>query len=590
MSDISKMKKNKWIRNALSAVLVLAIGASGYFYSNREVPKVEPVSKFLQDVDAALIKKVEVSTDFLNESLVVHLKDEKLKPYKVTGPRFGIEMAADLVKNGVEVNYPPAGMDYGKLTNNMLTLMIIGYLGFMVFQMMPGGVSLSLKKKEKENTKFSDVAGAEEAKAAMEEVVDYLRNPSEFEKWGAKFPSGIILCGPPGNGKTLLARAVAGEAGAEFIAASPSDFSSAFIGVAGMKINRLFARARANAPCVVFIDEIDSIGGARMSEGTAAAREMGSTLTQLLVQLDGFARNSGVIVIAATNRIESLDPALLRSGRFDRHIKVHSPNLTERAEILKIHARNIPLREDFKFDEIAKASTGMSGADLANLMNQSALLAKQDGAEMVSYEHALAARNRMLMGAPRKTLAAILDVKTKKILAFHEASHAVAAKYFDFDPVTAVSIMPRGMSLGQTLVTPDCDRNLHDKVYLMGELSILAAGRHGELLFCGSCSTGAENDIERITEIAQSMVYRFGMSEMGMIRLSKADDSPLGASASAEVLNLIHGAELLSREILIANKDVVCRLAEQLIEYEEVEGSDLDEILSAVKNVKQSQV
>jgi cell division protease FtsH len=580
VSDISKIKKYKWIKNVVLAVGVVAIVSAGFIYSNREVPKAQPVSKFLQDIDAKKVKKVEISTDFLNESLVIYLKDEKAKPYTVVGPRFGMDTASDLVSKGVEVDYPPAGTDYSKIANHFLTLMIIGYLGFMIVQMMPGGFHIGLKRKEKEKTKFTDVAGAEEAKAAMEEVVDYLKNPKDFEKWGARFPSGVILCGPPGNGKTLLARAVAGEAGAEFISASPADFTSPFIGVAGMKINRLFSRARAKAPCVVFIDEIDSIGGARMSEGTAAAREMGSTLTQLLVQLDGFEPNSGVIVIAATNRVESLDPALLRSGRFDRHIKVHSPNLSEREAILKIHAKDIPLDETFDFTEIARASTGMSGADLANLMNQAALIGKKQGVEKIAASQAIAARDRMLMGERRLSTSKILSDQTKRILAYHEASHAVVAKHFDFDEVTAVSIMPRGLSLGQTLTLPATDGDIHDQKYLLGQLSIFAAGRHGELMFCSSCSTGAANDIERMTDIAQSMVYMLGMSELGMVKITDRSKTSLQDRAASAVLGLIGRAELTAKEVLHKNQDVVHVLAKKLIDDEEVSGDELKQILS----------
>lgn len=583
MSDISKIKFKKKIKQVLVGVALIALMIGIYFYSHREVPQEKTFSDYSSDITEKRIKKIIISTDYLNENITVHLKDASTKPYKVTSPHLTLEKATELSQSGVEITYPLPDFDYSKLLHQVMIVMIVTYMGFMLSQLLPGGFSLRSKPKELD-TKFSDVAGAEEAKLAMQEIVHYLHNPKDFEKWGAKFPSGILLCGPPGNGKTLLARAVAGEAGASFLSISAADFNSPFIGIAGIKIKRIFSRARAMAPCVLFIDEIDSIGGVRMSEGSAAAREMGSTLTQLLVQMDGFEPNSGVVVVAATNRVDTLDGALLRSGRFDRNIQVHAPNLNERKEILQIHSKNIPISTDFDFSAIARATIGMNGADLSNLMNQAALLAKRDSAgDVVNTSHGLSARNRMLMGEERAGLRALLDVPTRRILATHEASHAVVCMSLNHDPVTGISILPRGHSLGQTMMTPSADRVLHERMYLLAQMRILIAGRVGEEYFEGACTTGAENDIVRLTSIAKNMVNRFGMGALGMICIDKDSSSALAAEADREIMSLINEAYADALNILTSNKDVVISIARQLYDREDVSESETEEFAQRIK-------
>ena len=423
--------------------------------------------------------------------------------------------------------------------------------------------------------RFTDVAGAEEAKKNLMEVAAYLKAPRKYEAIGAVFPRGVILHGAPGTGKTLLAKALAGEAGAHFMAVNGADFGSMLIGVAAAKVRRQFARARALAPCVLFIDEIDAVGGKRLEEGSAAAREMGATLNALLVEMDGFGDNSGVIVVAATNRLAALDPALLRSGRFDRRIQLNLPSLKERADILQIHGRKITLAKGIDYLELARQTIGFSGADLANLMNQAALLAVHQNAEVVDMTMLLRARNVMLMGEESRSTLAMLDGQTRHRLAIHECGHAIVAMAGNLDPVTAVSIVPRGLSLGQTFIAPLKDMLLHSQHALLNQINILVAGRVAEEIFSKSISTGADDDIARATELALAIVGRHGMTDFGMMHVGEQASPQLRYAAECRAIELIDQARSRAGQILNANFSVVERMALRLVDVEEMDQFEL---------------
>jgi cell division protease FtsH len=350
-----------------------------------------------------------------------------------------------------------------------------------------------------------------------------------------------------------------------------------FIGVSSMKIKRLFAKARSMAPCVLFIDELDAVGGKRMDESSAAAREMGSTLNQLLVQMDGFENNNGVIVVAATNRIDALDPALLRSGRFDRRIQLGKPNLAEREEILKIHARKVKIDAHLDYREIAKQTIGFSGADLANLINQAALIAVHDGLHAVVMENLLRARNVMLMGEERRSTMAMLDDQTRHRLAVHECGHTIVAMAGKLDPVTGVSIVPRGMSLGQTFIAPEKDQLLLSHHELVNRINILVAGRVAEEMFTKSVTSGADDDIARATEIAMNIVCRHGMSDFGMLRVSEHSSPQIRFEAECKAIEIIESARKTAVAILQANESVMQAMIEKLLEKEELDQDELRE-------------
>lgn len=558
------------MRRLVMVCLVLIAGVYGALKAyNLTVEKEKHTfSQYMSDVQAGSIKSIEIMPDYFSDTVVVHPKNDKQAKYTAIVPRLNIDALSKLTERGVAVSYPSAPVDYSKIINDLVMLAMLGYLVFMLQQSMPA--VLTGGPEAKSNVKFSDVAGAEEAKRAMQELVNYLSNPQRFERLGARFPKGFMLYGDPGNGKTLLARAVAGEAGVPFLEMSGSDFGSMFISVSGSRVKKLFSRARACAPCVVFIDEIDAIGGRRMTEGSAAAREMGSTLNQLLVQMDGFTANTGVVVIAATNRLDALDPALLRSGRFDRHIQVQAPTADEREEILKVHSREVEVEPDFDFKAVARHTLGMSGADLANVINKAAMIAASSNSDVVTTAHALQATDDILMGETNTSLSSKLDEKTRRVIARHESSHAVVAMAFGLDPVTFVSIVSRSRSLGVTLMSPEADRRLHDAHYIRARLAIYFAGRTGEELFEKICTTGAEDDIAQATRLATDMVKTYGMSDFGMIRVTDETSPQMRYEADQEILRLLRQAKAEATAILESNESLVADMTTMLVEKEEI--------------------
>ncbi|HET6851524.1 MAG TPA: ATP-dependent zinc metalloprotease FtsH, partial [Pyrinomonadaceae bacterium] len=410
-------------------------------------------------------------------------------------------------------------------------LFIIAIWIFMLRQMQSGGnKALSFGKSrakllnnQQKRVTFKDVAGVEEAKEELQEIIEFLKEPQKFQKLGGRIPKGVLMMGPPGTGKTLLARAIAGEANVPFFSISGSDFVEMFVGVGASRVRDLFEQGKKNAPCIIFIDEIDAVGRHRGAGLGGGHDEREQTLNQLLVEMDGFESNDGVILIASTNRPDVLDPALLRPGRFDRRVVVSRPDVRGREGILKVHTRKIPLGEDVDISVIARGTPGFTGADLANLVNEAALNAARYNKKLVAMGDFELAKDKVLMGAERKSM--VISNEEKRVTAYHEAGHTlVGLKVPNADPVHKVTIIPRGMALGVTQQLPEGDRHNYSQEYLLGQIAILMGGRIAEETFLGSITTGASNDIERATELARAMVCEYGMSEMGPLTFGKKEE------------------------------------------------------------------
>jgi cell division protease FtsH len=436
---------------------------------------------------------------------------------------------------------------------------------------------------------FKDVAGVDEAKEELREIIEFLREAQKFQKLGGRIPKGVLLVGPPGTGKTLLARAVAGEANVPFFSISGSDFVEMFVGVGASRVRDLFEQGKKNAPCIIFIDEIDAVGRHRGAGLGGGHDEREQTLNQLLVEMDGFESNEGVILMAATNRPDVLDPALLRPGRFDRRVVVNRPDVRGREEILRVHTRKIPLSDDVDLSVLARGTPGFSGADLANMVNEAALAAARQNRKAVLMYDFEVAKDKVLMGVERKSL--ILTEEEKKVTAYHEAGHAlVAAKLPNSDPLHKVTIIPRGMALGVTMQLPIDDKHNYTKDYLETEIAIMMGGRLAEELFLNQMSTGAGNDIERATEMARKMVCEFGMSELGPLTFGKKEEQIfLGreinqhrdySEATAikideEVKRMIGKGYETAKGILAANHDTLVRIAVALLEREVLDANEI---------------
>ncbi len=444
---------------------------------------------------------------------------------------------------------------------------------------------------------FKDVAGIEEAKIEVQEIIDFLKDPQKFTKLGGKIPKGVLLVGPPGTGKTLLARAIAGEADVPFYSISGSDFVEMFVGVGASRVRDLFDQAKKNAPCIIFIDEIDAVGRHRGAGLGGGHDEREQTLNQLLVEMDGFEGKEGRIVIAATNRPDVLDPALLRPGRFDRQVVVSLPDVRGREKILKVHTRNIPVAEDVHFEVIARGTPGLTGADLANLVNEAALLAARKSNENVTTIDFDEAKDKVLMGVERRSL--IISDEEKRNTAYHEAGHALVAKLTPgTDPVHKVSIIPRGRALGVTQQLPIDDRYTHSKEYLIKALRVLLGGRAAEEIALKHMTTGAGNDLERATDLARKMVTEWGMSDkMGPLTFGKKDEhiflgreiakhkdysEKTAEDIDEEMKNFVLEAYEESKRVLTENFDVLDAIAKRLLEKETIDGSEIDEIIKEI--------
>jgi len=554
-------------------------------------------SQFMDDAKAGKVKRVDVQ----GRTLQVTPADGN--KYSIISPG-DIWMVGDLMKFGVQVT--------GKAEDepNMLvsalyylgpTLLIIGFWFFMMRQMQGGGKggAFSFGKSkarlidENSNTiTFADVAGCDEAKEEVFELVEFLKDPQKFQKLGGRIPHGVLLVGPPGTGKTLIAKAIAGEAKVPFFSISGSDFVEMFVGVGASRVRDMFENAKKNSPCIIFIDEIDAVGSHRGAGMGGGNDEREQTLNQMLVEMDGFESNSGVIVVAATNRSDVLDKALLRPGRFDRQVHVGLPDIRGREQILQVHMRKVPIDPDVDAAVLARGTPGFSGADLANLVNESALFAARRNKRAVDMKDFEDAKDKIYMGPERKS--AVMREEERRNTAYHESGHAVVAKVLPkADPVHKVTIMPRGMALGVTWQLPEFDRvNLY-KDRMLEELAILFGGRAAEELFLHSMSTGASNDFERATKMARDMVTRYGMSDsLGtMVYVDTESESIFGRNSTktvseltqqkvdAEIRSLIDSQYALARSILEQNRDKVEAMVAALLEWETIDAGQITDIM-----------
>ena len=475
---------------------------------------------------------------------------------------------------------------------------------FFIRQMQGGGGAKGLfnfgKSKaklltdERPKVNFDDVAGADEAKEELQEIIEFLKEPGKFQRLGGKIPKGALLLGPPGTGKTLLARAIAGEADVPFFSMSGSDFVEMFVGVGASRVRDLFEQGKKNAPCIIFIDEIDAVGRQRGAGLGGGHDEREQTLNQLLVEMDGFESNEGVILIAATNRPDVLDPALLRPGRFDRQIVVSNPDLNGREGILKVHVRKVKLAGDVDLKTLARGTPGMSGADLANMVNEAALLAARYDKDSVYMEDFEEAKDKVMMGTARKSL--VIADEEKKVIAYHEAGHTLVSKFLPkADPIHKVTIIPRGMSLGVTHSLPVDERHTHSKEYLESVLAMLMGGRVAEILVFNQLDTGAGNDLERATKLARKMVCNWGMSEkIGPVTFGKTEEhvflgreiqqhkdfSDITAQViDSEIKAFVEKAEVTATKILSDNLDKLHALSAALLEKEIIDSNEIDEII-----------
>jgi len=483
------------------------------------------------------------------------------------------------------------------VANGLPMILLLGLWIFFMRQMQTGGnKALSFGKSrarllssQQKKVTFKDVAGVEEAKEELQEIIEFLREPQKFQKLGGRIPKGVILIGPPGTGKTLLARAIAGEANVPFFSISGSDFVEMFVGVGASRVRDLFEQGKKNAPCIVFIDEIDAVGRHRGAGLGGGHDEREQTLNQLLVEMDGFESNEGVILIAATNRPDVLDPALMRPGRFDRRVVVPRPDVGGREGILKVHTKKIPLSEDVDVSVLARGTPGFSGADLANLVNEAALLAARQNRKQVLMIDFESSKDKVLMGAERKSM--ILSDEEKRNTAYHEAGHALVAAIVPYaDPLHKVTIIPRGMALGVTMQLPVDDKHTYTRDYLESQLAIMMGGRAAEELFLNKVTTGAGNDIEQATELARRMVCDFGMSDLGPLAFGKnqqeiflgrdiatqrdfSEDTAI--KIDQEVKKFVMTGYQRARDTLTSNREALLRIAETLLEREVLDASEV---------------
>jgi cell division protease FtsH len=483
-------------------------------------------------------------------------------------------------------------------------LLMLGFIGFLflIFRQMQAGnqqafnFARSRARRYDQNqprVTFEDVADLEEAKEELKEVIEFLKNPQRFQALGAKVPKGVLLMGPPGSGKTLLARAVAGEAGVPFFHVSGSEFVEMFVGVGAARVRDLFEQAKANRPCIIFIDELDAVGRLRFAGIGGGHDEREQTLNQLLVEMDGLEQNSGIIVVAATNRPDVLDPALLRPGRFDRRIVIDYPDAKGREAILRVHLRGKPLADDVDIEKLAKQTAGFSGADLANMVNEAAILAARKNKTKIEMSDLLEALEKVIAGPERKSR--LITEKEKRILAYHESGHALVSKLLKVREVTKVTIIPRGLALGYTLNLPQEDRYLMTRKELLDEMTVMLAGRAAEEVVFGEVTTGAQNDLERVTELARKMVCEFGMSErLGPVTLGrKAGPIFLGRDIvedrnyseavaneiDREVRRIVEECYERAKRLLQENRHLLDAIANRLLEKETIDGEELDELL-----------
>jgi len=576
-----------------------------WFLQSRQTKPAQELS-----FDAALtqiknkdIKELTVRQDTLE---LVNKSDVKLVAKLDTSDstRDQIFAAANETETKINLEPPSSGLGWIVLIQALPFVLLIGFLAFTLRQMQAGGnKALSFGKSkakllnnQQKRVTFKEVAGVEEAKEELQEIIEFLKDPQKFQKLGGKIPKGVLMVGPPGTGKTLLAKAVAGEANVPFFSISGSDFVEMFVGVGASRVRDLFEQGKKNAPCIIFIDEIDAVGRHRGAGLGGGHDEREQTLNQLLVEMDGFESNDGVILMASTNRPDVLDPALLRPGRFDRRVVVGRPDVRGREGILKVHTRKIPLDEGVDINVIARGTPGFTGADLANIVNEAALNAARYNKKVVGMADFEIAKDKVMMGAERRSM--VISDEEKRITAFHEAGHTlVGIKVPNCDPVHKVTIIPRGMALGVTMYLPEKDRLSATKEFLLGQIAMAMGGRIAEEVFIGSITTGASNDIEKATEIARSMVCEYGMSALGPLTFGKKEEQIfLGREISQhrdysedtaikidnEVRRIVDEQYKVAERVIHDNKDVMIRLAEALLEFETLDAVQIRRVVAGL--------
>jgi cell division protease FtsH len=588
----------KWSARAIAvvaaagAVLVLLVVVLARSRSAPDVPVV-PFSDLLARIETGTVSAVVISGDTLE--FVLHdgrvMRTVAPANYVTSNASFVPELAKRSVRIDIRTNPEQSAYSYGALGVGILFL---GLLGFTLYRVTSGRIpALESKTREAspESTAitFDDVAGVDEAKEEVKEIVDFLREPDRFSAIGGRIPKGVLLVGPPGTGKTLLARSIAGEAKVPFLFASGSDFVEMYAGVGASRIRRLFKDARRHPACIVFIDELDAVGRSRGGQ-SLSHEEREQTLNQLLVEMDGFAPNHGIVVVAATNRPDILDPALLRPGRFDRQVTVGAPDIKGREQILHIHAKKVVLDPDVNLRQVARGTPGFSGADLANLVNEAALFAVRAGRSVVTAADLDQARDKVLMGVERKSLK--MTEHERVTCAYHESGHAVVAALLEHaDPLHKVTIIPRGRALGVTMQLPEGDRHTHTREFLDAQIAILMGGRVAEELFLRQMTSGAGNDIERATEIARRMVCEFGMSALGPLAYRTPGnpwepDRAAGMSEATaqrvdeEIRDLVMRGYETARQIVSKHRGAVREMAEELLIVESLDAEGIKSIIA----------
>jgi cell division protease FtsH len=590
---------NATIKNLLlwMVILVLIILAWNVFKTGTTAVEEISFSSFLTQVSQGHIQKVTIRGEEIGGTYAPSSgkRDAAFKTYAPNYPK----LVEDLQAKGVEIKATP--IKDSSLVSALVMygpLILLVAIWFVIMRQMQAGGNKALsfgKSRAKlltptqKKVTFKDVAGVEEAKVELQEIIEFLKDPQKFQKLGGKIPKGVLLMGPPGTGKTLLARSVAGEANVPFFTISGSDFVEMFVGVGASRVRDLFEQGKKNAPCIVFIDEIDAVGRHRGAGLGGGHDEREQTLNALLVEMDGFDTNEGVILVAATNRPDVLDPALLRPGRFDRRVVVDRPDLRGREQILKVHTRQTPLSENVDLSIIARGTPGFSGADLANLVNEAALNAarfNKKKVEMIDFEYA---KDKVMMGPERKSM--IMTEEEKKNTAYHEGGHAIVAALLpDADPLHKVTIIPRGRALGVTMQLPTEDKYSHTKEYLDATITVMMGGRIAEEKFLGHMTTGAGNDLEKATDLARKMVCEWGMSEMGPLTFGKVDgeiflgrdfgrtqdySEQTANQIDSEVKKIVTTAYDRATRIIEENEKVMHRLARTLLEKEVLDGEEV---------------
>ncbi len=594
---------NSTLRSLVFWMVLVLVGALVWNFSTKfqTSNKSESFSEFMSRADAGQVDRVTIVG---NEIAYTSKADENFRTY--APPQYE-GLANKLIERGVKVSArEPATSPWAPLLYTWAPiLLMIGFWIFFMRQMQSGGnKALSFGKSKaklsssaQKKVTFKDVAGVDEAKDELQEIIEFLREPQKFQKLGGRIPKGVLLMGPPGTGKTLLARAVAGEANVPFFSISGSDFVEMFVGVGASRVRDLFEQGKKNAPCIVFIDEIDAVGRHRGAGLGGGHDEREQTLNQLLVEMDGFESNEGVILVAATNRPDVLDPALLRPGRFDRRIVVNRPDVKGREGILAVHTRKIPLSDDVEVAVLARGTSGFSGADLANLVNEAALNAARYNQKVVRMADFEFAKDKVLMGAERRSM--IITEEEKRVTAIHEAGHAMLAVALPHaDPVHKVTIIPRGMALGLTMQLPVDEKHNYSREYLMDRIAILLGGRIAEEITIGSITTGAGNDLERATELARQMVCEWGMSgAMGPLTFGKKEEQiflgreiaqhqdyseDTAVQIDQEVKRIVTDNYTRAQEVLTQHKQQLMDMAEALLARESLDAEQVRRIVAGL--------